>query len=265
MKKFVRLLVICMLLTGVSACSNGSEPSSESGPPAEITQQLQLAFSDFQSYYINFFDIATATSEEEFGLSELVLISRVDEADTREILRETATTDNLELAELSGDLVAVYEEIHANWSAATQQEYIDFCDRMYLVIERLSVYIDEPLLENIVPVTTQMPDSDPSPVTDTEDSGSTETIPNSRWDSDDGYSLIFSNGRVFLGVTFEDDAFIISNGSTATYVISGNTIAFQAVGDPRSATFSYNGSEMIDTNGQMFDVGSRFTKNYNLP
>lgn len=258
-KRFYLFAVLLLLAGGLCACSNQANQLEE-----KAAEQLQLVLDDFTGYYVNFYYKAAA-EEDLFTLADLVLISRVDEADTVAYLNEAAALPQSELSELCGDLAAEYEVIHTFSYDAAQSEYIAFCYDMYPVLERLCNYLGEPVPTDVLPV--ESASALPVPSTDGNTQAETapaEPISNSRWDSSDGYSLLFRNGIVYLGTTMEDDSFILSNGTAANYTVKGAALVFQAVDDPRTATFDYNGSEMVDTNGEMFDTGSRFTMSHPL-
>lgn len=262
-KRFYLFAVLLLLAGGLCACSNQADQLEK-----KAAEQLQLVLDDFTGYYVNFYHKAAA-EEDLFTLADLVLISRVDEADTVAYLNEAAALPQSELSELCVDLASEYEAIHAFPFDAAQPEYIAFCNDMYPVLEHLCNYLGEPVPADVLPVESESVLTVPSTDSNmqTGDSGQTdpaEPIPNSRWDSSDGYSLLFRNGIVYLGTTMEDDSFILGNGTAANYTVEGTALIFQAVNDPRTATFDYNGSEMVDTNGEMFDAGSRFTMSHPL-
>ncbi len=268
------------VLAAFSGCGGSPDVNSEanlseesSGPDAETEAELTQVLDDFRVYYGGFYEKAAASSDEEFyGGPGLLLVTREDEADTVQFLEEQAQeSGDGELPSLCGELAATYEEIHDFPADTKQEEYIDFCERLYAQMERLAGYLDESMPEGVLP----MPELEPVSAAESaaesvpesanaSAAGSGETIPNSRWDSDDGYTLIFYHGQVYLGTTFESDETILSGGQAATYEIQDGAIRFQAVGDPRTAVFSYDGSTMTDTNGEMFDDGSAFTESYGL-
>jgi len=279
MKRLLFLLMAAAVLAAFSGC--GGSPNSDSGPgssgessgpDAETAAELLQVLDDFRVYYNGFYEKAAAPSDEEFyGGPGLLLVTREDEADTVRFLEERALeSGDGELPSLCGDLAATYAEIHAFPADTKQEEYADFCARLYAQMERLAGYLGESMPEEVLPLpepeTVSAPESaiesagEPSAA----EPGNGETIPDSRWDSDDGYTLIFYNGQAYLGTTFESDETILSEGQAATYEIQEGTIRFQAVGDPRTAAFSYDGSTMTDTNGEMFELGSTFTESYGL-
>ena len=280
MKRVFLLLMAAAVLAAFSGCGGSPDVNSEanlseesSGPDAETEAELTQVLDDFRVYYGGFYEKAAASSDEEFyGGPGLLLVTRDDEADTIEFLEGQAQeSGDGELPSLCGELAATYEEIHDFPADTKQEEYVDFCARLYAQMERLAGYLDESMPEGVLP----MPELEPVSAAESaaesvpesanaSAAGSGETIPNSRWDSDDGYTLIFYHGQVYLGTTFESDETILSGGQAATYEIQDGAIRFQAVGDPRTAVFSYDGSTMTDTNGEMFDDGSAFTESYGL-
>lgn len=289
MKKLLYVLLAAAVFAALSGCGGQSgaaareapEPGDSgdgSGTDSETSAELLQVLDDFRVYYNGFYAKASAPAEYFYEGPELLLVTRNDEADTVGFLEELAAGTDAELSGLCGDLAAMYGEIHAFPAESKQEEYADLCGRFYGKMERLAAYLGEPLPEGVlplpepgtvenpemVPVPPAEPERESAPAPQSQGGGGTETIANSRWDSDDGYTLIFYHGQAFLGTEYESDEVILSNGKAATYEIQDGTIRFQAVGDPRTAVFRYDGTSMEDTNGEMFEQGSLFTESYGL-
>ena len=168
-----------------------------------------------------------------------------------------------------------------------------FCDGLYEYLQKLADYLGKELPADIVRQTTVI-DTSTKPVvtsnvkttattkvtttskatataTAKATSATSSTMKNSRWDgkkasgASNGYSIVFNNGKAYLGTTLESDSDIISGGQACTYQISKGYIYFKAVGDSRTATMSYDGTRIVEsskTSETIFQTNYVFTKSH---
>lgn len=281
MKRTAIVLLVSVLLLCLTACQKKEvvniEPPGTEQVDAEVSddiaradEMLGIAYEDMLGYYRILSAKALALTDEEFksyDVSGLKLRDRQDdvrvyfESDWSLGYEEGADDRTVQRFDLTDKAFDFYVNVESIKDSEFRDNVIDICNNLHAYLAELADYLGIDLPDDVVEIT------EPS-VADA------QTIPNSRWDGSviagtmNGYSIIFSNGKAYLGITYEDDETIISSGQACTYDISDGKIYFKSVDDPRTGVMNYDGSTIKESSIKsetIFEPNYVFTKSYDLP
>lgn len=283
----ILLLILLILATLVfSGCSSNNDSSGESSGRPVLDEFDNKIISVLYNlcYYSDEVD-GTDFYDSDLPPDPLLTFSEMNDyfsqldtkrfPDNRKDLL-SVVVDEVHSAAESDDLIGKDDQLRLDLKMEEiLQAYWDYFDGNLIVVEipRLnpSYVLDQ---TEIASAQTQQPDKDDPAETAQTIPDSDQTIPDSRWDGKqasgamNGYSIIFCNEKAYFGTTYEDDDTIISSGQATTYTIEGGKIIFKAVGDPRTAIMSYDGTkitESVKKSETVFQPGYVFTKSYDLP
>jgi len=285
-KSFVSILIIIFLLS-LTACSdnktatvNSNTTSSQNSTANsqedidEAEDMLSTSYSDFIGYYRILYKKAKSETDDvlkKFDTSGIILRDNNDDVikyfetgwSEKIGLDDNSSDKEEQLYDLCHDTFTLYSNVSFSKDSQFRSTITTLCNNIYAYLVNLADYLGVSLPSDIVKIDTTTPNasatanstasSKSAAPTSTTKTSTAAAISNSRWDgkkasnASNGYSIIFKNGKAYLGTTLESDSTIISSGHQCTYEIKNGMIYFKSIGDSRTATMTYNGSEIVES------------------
>ena len=274
-----------------------AQSANDAESVAEAEEMLSVVYSDFIDYYRILYKKATAATDDAFKNYDTSGIKVRDRS--KDEIRiyflsgwDISTADDgndrdEKLYDLCKNVNTFYENVYDLKDSSYRNNVLNLCNRLYDYLESLADYLGKTLPSDILrqPVvntsvaptvtstvkTTATTKTTASTTATVKATTATSTvIGNSRWDgknasgASNGYSIVFYNGKAYLGTTLESTSDIISGGQACTYQINDGKIYFKAVGDSRTATMSYTSTKLTESSKKsetMFEVNYVLYKN----
>lgn len=279
----------------VNSNSNQDSTANSQEDIDEAEEMLSTTYSDFIGYYRVLFKKANAATDDAFknyDTSEIKLRDRSTDEIRKYFMSgwNIATADDgsdedEKLFALCSKVNTLYENVSDLKDSSYRNNVINLCNNLYEYLQSLADYLGEVLPSYIVKVDTTTPNasatakntssakitattsSKSASPTSSSKASTSATISNSRWNgkkassASNGYSIIFKNGKAYLGTTLESDSTIISSGHQCTYEVKNGKIYFKSIGDSRTATMTYDGSKIVESSVKSQTI---FEQNYIL-
>lgn len=281
--------------------SNQNSTANSQEDIDEAEDMLSTSYSDFIGYYRILYKKAKSETDDalkKFDTSGIILRDNNDDVikyfetgwSEKIGLDDNSSDKEEQLYDLCHDTFTLYSNVSFSKDSQFRSTITTLCNNIYAYLVNLADYLGVSLPSDIVKIDTTTPNASATtnstasanstassksaaPTSTTKTSTST-TIQNSRWDgkktsnASNEYSIIFKNGKAYLGSTLESDSTIISSGHQCTYEIKNGKIYFKTIGDSRTATMTYSGDKIVESSVKsetIFEQNYVLTWAHNLP